>query len=220
LRGRTGDMGARRRPAGRLPLAKLLRSGQQSVRRRGPFHPRRSGDDGPPLAPPGSSTGGHFMHGISGVSASAVCKPSSVPIDAEAPSGDGHPSEAAGRPTAHAADPKAGQRASPPAGRPARVAPSYLALLRVEFARFTPPLTPGSVAASSLWHWSSSRDGRVLPATLRCGARTFLTPPMRVTPIGVARPSDRLADWAILRRSGSTTGRGHPMASNRRGRRS
>ena len=42
-------------------------------------------------------------------------------------------------------------------------------------------------------------------------------PPMRVTPIGVARPSDRLADWAILRRSGSTTGRGHPMASNRRG---
>src|SRR4029079_8464597 len=31
-------------------------------------------------------------------------------------------------------------------------------------------------AASSLWHWSSSRDGRALPATLRCGARTFLTP--------------------------------------------
>jgi hypothetical protein len=111
-----------------------------------------------------------------GVSASAVCKPSSVPIDAEAPSGDGHPSEAAGRPTAHAADPRAGQRASPPAGRPARVAPSYLALLRVEFARFTPQPTRGSATASSLWHWSSSRDGRVLPATLRCGARTFLTP--------------------------------------------
>ena len=128
------------------------------------------------LRPPGGSTGGHFTHGISGVSASAVCKPSSVPIDAEAPSGDGHPSQAAGRPTAHAADPRAGQRASPPAGRPARVTPSYLALLRVEFARFTPPPTRGSATASSLWHWSSSRDGRVLPATLRCGARTFLTP--------------------------------------------
>jgi len=25
----------------------------------------------------------------------------------------------------------------------------------------------GSATASSLWHWSSSRDGRVLPATLR-----------------------------------------------------
>ena len=37
-------------------------------------------------------------------------------------------------------------------------------------------------AASSLWHWSSSRDGRALPATLRCGARTFLTPFNGVAP--------------------------------------
>jgi len=66
----------------------------------------------------------------------AVCKPSSVPSGAEAPSGDGHPSGAAGCPTAHAADPRAGQRTSPPTGCPARVAPSYLALLRVEFAAF------------------------------------------------------------------------------------
>src|SRR5829696_2074297 len=49
---------------------------------------------------------------------------------------DGHPSEAAGYPTALAADPRAGQRTSPPTGCPARVAPSYLALLRVEFAAF------------------------------------------------------------------------------------
>jgi len=53
-------------------------------------------------------------------------------------------------------------------------------------------------AASSLWHWSSSRDGRELPATLRCGARTFLTASLRVTPTGAARPSDRLADRWIL----------------------
>ena len=53
------------------------------------------------------------------------------------------------------------------------VAPSYLALLRVEFAAFhSGPEGP----ASSLWHWSSPLGGRALPATLRCGARTFLTP--------------------------------------------
>ena len=90
--------------------------------------------------------------------------------------GDGHPSEAAGHPTAPAADPRAGQRASPPSGHPDRVAPSYLALLRVEFAAFHSAADPeGPLAASSLWHWSSSHDGRALPATLRWGARTFLT---------------------------------------------
>src|SRR4051812_43070390 len=62
----------------------------------------------------------------------AVCKPSSVPGRLREP-GDGHPSGAAGYPTARAADPRAGQRTSPPANR---VAPSYLALLRVEFAAF------------------------------------------------------------------------------------
>ena len=82
--------------------------------------------------------------------------------------GDGHPSKAGGCPTAHAADPRAGQRTSPPTGRPARVAPSYLALLRVEFAAFHSVDRPeGRSAASSLWHWSSSHDGRALPATLR-----------------------------------------------------
>src|SRR6187397_2066794 len=91
---------------------------------------------------------------------------------------DGHPSGAAGHPTAHAADPRAGQRTSPPptVARP-RVAPSYLALLRVEFARFTPSGGSRRRSASSLWHWSSPHGGRALPATLRCGARTFLTPP-------------------------------------------
>ena len=37
------------------------------------------------------------------------------------------------------------------------------------------PRPEGRPSASSLWHWSSSHDGRVLPATLRWGARTFLT---------------------------------------------
>jgi hypothetical protein len=44
----------------------------------------------------------------------AVCKPSSVPLRAEARVGDGHPSVAAGCPAALAAYPRAGQRTSPP----------------------------------------------------------------------------------------------------------
>ena len=76
-------------------------------------------------------------------------------------------------------------------------APSYLALLQVEFARFTPSDGSRRRPASSLWHWSSPHGGRALPATLRCGARTFLTPPMG-HPIDDARPSDRLADRAIV----------------------
>ena len=115
--------------------------------------------------------------------------------------GDGHPSGAVGRPTAHAADPRAGQRTSSPTGGcPSMGAPSYLALLRVEFARFTPSGGLRRRSASSLWHWSSPHGGRALPATLRCGARTFLTPSVG-HPIDDARPSDRLADPAILPRA-------------------
>ncbi len=115
--------------------------------------------------------------------------------------GDGHPSGAVGRPTAHAADPRAGQRTSPPrtVARP-RVAPSYLALLRVEFARFTPVGGSHRRPASSLWHWSSPHGGRALPATLRWGARTFLTPSCGVAPTHDARPSDRLAGALSLTR--------------------
>src|SRR5262245_61880471 len=47
--------------------------------------------------------------------------------------------------------------------------------------------------ASSLWRWSSPRGGRALPATSRCGARTFLEPAgCPADP----RPSGRLADAA------------------------
>ena len=123
----------------------------------------------------------------------AVCKPSSVPPGLAA-GGDGHPSGAAGRPTAHAADPRAGQRTSPPptvARR--RVAPSYLALLRVEFARFTP------VAGSK------PPIGIVTVALVLASRRTGVTrhPALRSSdfphaatgsPRRDARPSDRLAD--------------------------
>ncbi len=73
------------------------------------------------------------------------------------------------------------------------VAPSYLALLRVEFAPFHSARTDTWPvrAASSLWHWSSPLGGRALPATLRWRARTFLEP---------RRPKPRAA-------------RGHPIAS-------
>ena len=88
----------------------------------------------------------------------------------------------------------------PPSTFPPTGAPSYLALLRVEFARFTPTDGSRRRSASSLWHWSSPHGGRALPATLRCGARTFLTPPTG-HPTDDARPSDRLADPAIVQRS-------------------
>ena len=53
----------------------------------------------------------------------------------------------------------------PRTGCPARVAPSYLALLRVELARFTRPAGRcRPPAGSSLWRWSSPHGGRVLPA--------------------------------------------------------
>ncbi len=73
------------------------------------------------------------------------------------------------------------------------VAPSYLALLRVEFAPFHSARTDTWPVrtASSLWHWSSPFGGRALPATLRWRARTFLEP---------RRPKPRAA-------------RGHPIAS-------
>src|SRR6476646_4044043 len=83
----------------------------------------------------------------------------------------------------------------PPPTLPPTGAPSYLALLRVEFARFTPNAGSRRRSASSLWHWSSPHGGRALPATLRCGARTFLgTDPLP----GGPRPSDRLAGPGIL----------------------
>src|SRR5439155_25979664 len=47
---------------------------------------------------------------------------------------------------------------------------------------------------SSLWHWSSSYDGRALPATLRWGARTFLASTGCPTD---TRPSGHLADLTI-----------------------
>ena len=52
--------------------------------------------------------------------------------------------------------------------------PSYSVLLRPELARFTPPPALRPARASSLWRWSSPRGGRVLPAGLLFGARTFL----------------------------------------------
>jgi len=87
-----------------------------------------------------------------------------------------------------------------------RVAPSYLALLRVEFARFTPTADRGRPPASSLWHWSSPHGGRALPATLRWGARTFLAPRPGEPGRG-SRSSDRLAGRGNLHPSAQRSGR-------------
>src|SRR4029079_943147 len=85
------------------------------------------------------------------------------------------------------------------AARPSRRtgwSPSYLALLQVELAAFH---SGAEAPASSLWRWSSPHGGRALPATLRWGARTFLTPPGCP---GDARPSGRLADFPDSTASG------------------
>ena len=79
----------------------------------------------------------------------------------------------------------------PRRGRPRGLRPPIWPCSGWSLPRFTPRRPEGRRPASSLWHWSSPRGGRALPATLRCGARTFLTPPGRPAD---ARPSDRLAD--------------------------
>ena len=63
-------------------------------------------------------------------------RPVSRVLSRRSRSGDGHPSRDAGCPTPLAADPRAGRRT--PFRRSGPRLPSYLALLRVELARFTP----------------------------------------------------------------------------------
>ena len=144
-----------------------------------------------------SSAPGEPLHARSRrIASEAACKPSSVPrlapsatvihLDRRSPDGS------CSRPEGWAA------HLSP---RRTGVAPSYLALLRVEFAAFhSVPEGP----ASSLWHWSSPRGGRALPATLRCGARTFLT--SAGCPAS-ARPSGRLAGLRSVGDACTVTGR-------------
>jgi hypothetical protein len=84
----------------------------------------------------------------------AVCKPSSVPSSAEAHVGDGHPSVAAGRPTAHAAYPRAGQRTSPPDRSPD---PGYALLFG---------LAPGGVCRVSLRHPTRGPGGGIVTVAL------------------------------------------------------
>ena len=135
------------------------------------------------LGPGARRADGHVPEQLGqGFASEAACKPSSVPRLAPRRRssiwGRRLPDGSCSRPEGWAA------RLSP---RRTGVAPSYLALLRVEFAAFhSGPEGP----ASSLWHWSSPHGGRALPATLRWGARTFLTPPGCPAD---ARPSGRLA---------------------------
>src|SRR5207237_3456442 len=64
---------------------------------------------------------------------------------------------------------------------------------------------------SSLWHWSSPHGGRALPATLRCGARTFLGP-LRFRPAR-DHPIDSLAREVYPERLFESTASGSPAAS-------
>ena len=139
------------------------------------------------------------------IASEAACEPTSAPRLAprgrSSIRGRRSPDGSCSRPEGWAA------RLSP---RRTGVAPSYLALLRVEFAAFhSGPERP----ASSLWHWSSPCGGRALPATLRWGARTFLTP--RGCPPD-ARPSGRLAGPRIVG-DGSAEPASDPDEGDRRG---
>ncbi len=129
-----------------------------------------------PNGRPGLDTGGL------GKDAKLVYKPHSVIGN--------HLSWPAGCPAALCALPGARRAASTP----------RLGLLRVEFDPFH-PLPPRcrtgrrGGGSSSLCHLSSPHGGRVLPATLLCGVRTFLAPGL------TARPRDcptSLASISIL----------------------
>jgi hypothetical protein len=89
----------------------------------------------------------------------AACKPSSVPCRCRHRFGDGHPSV---RPT----------RGLDEQPAPAR-APGFALLFGLAPARACRVSLP-LARASSLWRWSSPHGGRALPASLLCGARTFL----------------------------------------------
>ena len=96
----------------------------------------------------------------------AVCKPSSVTRRTEVHRVDGHPSEAGGRPTAHAADPRAGQRASPPRRLPA--------------ARLRPPIWPCS--GWSLPRFTPFADPKAGDRHRHCGTGPRLTADGRYPP--------------------------------------
>ena len=126
----------------------------------------------------------------------AVCKPSSVPIDADASSRMAillGPSVARRllRPTRGL-----GSAPLPRTGRPAQVAPSYLALLRVEFARFTPPPDqwPGVGIVTVALVLVSRRTGVTRHPALWSSDFPHDEPGCP----GAARPSDRLAGQGIL----------------------
>ena len=102
----------------------------------------------------------------------------------------------AGRPQSLAQALRPGRRMGPcdlaPGGvyRAARITPGAGGLLHHRFT-LTPGLAetwPGAVC--SLWHCPAGHPGSVLPTTLPCGARTFLTGPCTHGP---ARPPGRLA---------------------------
>ena len=105
--------------------------------------------------------------------------------------GDGHPSGAAGRPTAHAADPRAGQRTSPPRRSPA----AGCALL---FG-----LAPGGVCRVSLRRRPEGRRGIVTVALVLASRRTGVT----------RHPALRSSDFPHAPTGRPDRPRDHPTAS-------
>ncbi len=107
----------------------------------------------------------------------AVCKPSSVPrllAVTVIPLDRRLPDDSCGRPEGWAA------RLSPTTPHGGEGCALLFGLAPGRVCRVSPrrPKPPDS----SLWHCSSPRGGRGLPATLRCGARTFLEPQRRTAP--------------------------------------
>src|SRR5690242_12354277 len=74
--------------------------------------------------------------------------------------------------------------------RAARITPGAGGLLHHRFTLTPGPAETWPGAVCSLWHCPAGHPGSVLPTTLPCGARTFLTWPCAH---GQARPPGRLA---------------------------
>ena len=104
---------------------------------------------------------------LSRIGGEPACKPSSVPLLGQRRRssiyGRRLPDGSSGRPEDWAARPLPPER---PVSRTLEPRPPIWPCSEQSLPRFTPcPSCPGP--GSSLWHWSSPRGGRALPATLR-----------------------------------------------------
>jgi hypothetical protein len=75
--------------------------------------------------------------------------------------------------------------------------PQSPAALVVSYTAVSPlPRVPGRGAVCFLWHCPAGHPGSVLPTTLPCGARTFLTGPAPGATARPTHPTSRIRSWS------------------------